>query len=143
MGNKLYVGNLPYSFRDEDLQQAFAAHGSVSSAKVMMERDTGRSKGFGFVEMGSDAEAQAAINGMNGQQFGGRGLVVNEARPMEPRPPRTGGGGFGGGAGGGGGYGGGGGRSGGGGGGGYGGGGGGGRSGGGGGGVYGGGRSSY
>jgi hypothetical protein len=143
MGNKLYVGNLPYSFRDEDLQQAFAAHGSVTSAKVMMERDTGRSKGFGFVEMGSDAEAQAAINGMNGQQFGGRGLVVNEARPMEPRPPRTGGGGFGGGAGGGGGYGGGG-RSGGGGGGGYGGGGGGGgRSGGGGGGGYGGGRSSY
>ena len=137
MGNKLYVGNLPYSFRDEDLQEAFAAHGSVSSAKVMMERDTGRSKGFGFVEMGSDAEAQAAINGMNGQQFGGRGLVVNEARPMEPRPPRTGGGGFGGGAGGGG-YGGGAGRSGGGGG--YGGGAGGGRSGGGGGG-YGGGRS--
>ena len=142
MGNKLYVGNLPYSFRDEDLQQAFAAHGSVSSAKVMMERDTGRSKGFGFVEMGSDAEAQAAINGMNGQQFGGRGLVVNEARPMEPRPPRTGGGGFGGGAGGGGGYGGGG-RSGGGGGG-YGGGaGGGGSRSGGGGGGYGGGRSSY
>ncbi len=96
MGNKLYVGNLPYSFRDEDLQQAFSAHGSVTSAKVMMERDTGRSKGFGFVEMGSDAEAQAAISGMNGQQFGGRGLVVNEARPMEPRPPRTGGGGFGG-----------------------------------------------
>ena len=144
MGNKLYVGNLPYSFRDEDLQQAFAAHGSVSSAKVMMERDTGRSKGFGFVEMGSDAEAQAAINGMNGQQFGGRGWVVNEARPMEPRPPRTGGGGGYGGGGGGGGYGGGagGGRSGGGG---YGGGagGGGGRSGGGGGGGYGGGRSSY
>ena len=139
MGNKLYVGNLPYSFRDEDLQEAFAAHGSVSSAKVMMERDTGRSKGFGFVEMGSDAEAQAAINGMNGQQFGGRGLVVNEARPMEPRPPRTGGGGFGGGAGGGG-YGGGAGRSGGGGGG-YGGGAGGGRSGGGGGGGSGGGRS--
>jgi hypothetical protein len=136
MGNKLYVGNLPYSFRDEDLQQAFSAHGSVTSAKVMMERDTGRSKGFGFVEMGSDAEAQAAISGMNGQQFGGRGLVVNEARPMEPRPPRTGGGGFGGGAGGGG-YGGGAGRSGGGGGG-Y--GGGAGRSGGGGGG-YGGGRS--
>ena len=152
MGNKLYVGNLPYSFRDEDLQQAFAAHGSVSSAKVMMERDTGRSKGFGFVEMGSDAEAQAAINGMNGQQYGGRGLVVNEARPMEPRAPRSGGGGFGGGAGGGGGgYGGGagGGRSGGGGGGGYGGGAGGGRSGGGGGGGGGygggggGGRSSY
>src|ERR1035437_9246326 len=102
MGNKLYVGNLPYTFRDEDLQQAFAAHGTVTSAKVMMERDTGRSKGFGFVEMGSDAEAQAAISGMNGQQYGGRGLVVNEARPMEARPPRTGGGGFGGGAGGGG-----------------------------------------
>ncbi len=141
MGNKLYVGNLPYSFRDDDLQQAFAAHGSVSSAKVMMERDTGRSKGFGFVEMGSDAEAQAAINAMNGQQFGGRGLVVNEARPMEPRPPRSGGGGYGGGGGGGYGGGAGGGRSGGGG---YGGGAGGGRSGGGGGyGGGGGGRSSY
>jgi len=138
MGNKLYVGNLPYSFRDEDLQQAFAAHGAVSSAKVMMERDTGRSKGFGFVEMGSEAEAQAAISAMNGQQYGGRGLVVNEARPMEPRPPRSGG--FGGGGGGGYGGGGGGGRSGGGGGYGGGGGGGGGRSGGGG---YGGGRSSY
>ena len=149
MGNKLYVGNLPYSFRDEDLQQAFAAHGTVSSAKVMMERDTGRSKGFGFVEMGSDAEAQAAISGMNGQQYGGRGLVVNEARPMEPRPPRSGGGFGGGGGSGGGGYGGGGGggsRSGSGGGGGYGGasgGGGGSRSGSGGGGGYGGGRSSY
>jgi hypothetical protein len=139
MGNKLYVGNLPYSFRDEDLQQTFAPHGAVSSAKVMMERDTGRSKGFGFVEMGSDAEAQAAINAVNGQQFGGRGLVVNEARPMEPRAPRSGG--FGGGGGGGGYGGGGGGRSGGGGGGGYG-GGGGGRSGGGGGGGYGGGRGN-
>ena len=145
MGNKLYVGNLPYSFRDEDLQQAFAAHGTVTSAKVMMERDTGRSKGFGFVEMASDAEAQAAVNGMNGQQYGGRGLVVNEARPMEARPPRTGGG-FGGGGGGGGyggGAGGGGGRSGGGGGGGYGGGAGGGGRSGGGGGYGGGGRSSY
>ncbi len=127
MGNKLYVGNLPYSFRDEDMQQAFSQFGNVSSAKVMMERDTGRSKGFGFVEMGSDAEAQAAIKGMNGQNMGGRDLVVNEARPMEARPPRSGG--YGGGGGGGGGYGGGGG--------GY---GGGGRSGGGGGG-YGGGRS--
>ncbi|MGM9424750.1 RNA recognition motif domain-containing protein [Hydrogenophaga sp. MI9] len=97
MGNKLYVGNLPYTVRDEDLQQSFSAFGSVNSAKVMMERDTGRSKGFGFVEMGSDAEAQAAISGMNGQSLGGRSLVVNEARPMEPRPPRTGGGGFGGG----------------------------------------------
>ena len=91
MGNKLYVGNLPYSVRDGDLEQAFSAFGAVSSAKVMMERDTGRSKGFGFVEMGSDAEAQAAIEGMNGQSLGGRNVVVNEARPMEPRPPRTGG----------------------------------------------------
>jgi cold-inducible RNA-binding protein len=100
MGNKLYVGNLPYSFRDEDMQQAFSQFGSISSAKVMMERDTGRSKGFGFVEMGNDAEAQAAIKGMNGQNMGGRNLVVNEARPMEPRPPRSGG--YGGGNGGGG-----------------------------------------
>lgn len=97
MGNKLYVGNLPYSFRDQDLEQTFSAFGAVQSAKVMMERDTGRSKGFGFVEMGSDAEAQQAIAGMNGQSLGGRSLVVNEARPMEPRPPRSGGGGFGGG----------------------------------------------
>ena len=98
MGNKLYVGNLPYGVRDNDLEQAFSQFGSVISAKVMMERDTGRSKGFGFVEMGSDAEAQAAIQGMNGQSLGGRGIVVNEARPMEPRPPRSGGG-FGGGGG--------------------------------------------
>ena len=112
MGNKLYVGNLAYSVRDDSLQQAFSQFGSVTSAKVMMDRDTGRSKGFGFVEMGSDAEAQAAINGMNGQALEGRAIVVNEARPREERP-----GGFGGGGGG---------RSGGGGGGGYGGGGGGG-----------------
>lgn len=131
MGNKLYVGNLPYSYRDSDMEQAFSQFGTVASAKVMMERDTGRSKGFGFVEMSSEAEAQAAIQGMNGQQVGGRGLVVNEARPMESRPPRSGG--FGGGGGGG--YGGGGG-------GGYGGGGGGGRRDGGGGG-YGGGRGGY
>ena len=106
MGNKLYVGNLPYTVRDNDLEQAFGAFGQVTSAKVMMERDTGRSKGFGFVEMGSDAEAQSAIQGMNGQSLGGRSLVVNEARPMEARPPRTGGfgggrregGGFGGGS---------------------------------------------
>jgi RNA recognition motif. (a.k.a. RRM, RBD, or RNP domain) len=101
MGNKLYVGNLAYGIRDEDLQQAFAQFGTVSSAKVMMDRDTGRSKGFGFVEMGSDAEAQSAINGMNGQALEGRALVVNEARPREERP----GGGFGGRGGGGGGYG--------------------------------------
>lgn len=91
MGSKLYVGNLPYAVRDHDLQQAFAQFGNVQTAKVMMERDTGRSKGFGFVEMGSDAEANAAIQGMNGQPLGGRSLVVNEARPMEPRAPRTGG----------------------------------------------------
>jgi hypothetical protein len=97
MGNKLYVGNLPYSVRDEDLHEAFSAFGGVTSAKVMMERDTGRSKGFGFVEMASDAEALAGVEGMNGQQLGGRAIVVNEARPMEARPPRTGGGGFGGG----------------------------------------------
>jgi cold-inducible RNA-binding protein len=97
MGNKLYVGNLPYTVRDEDLQQTFSEFGSVSSAKVMMERDTGRSKGFGFVEMGNDAEAQAAIQGMNGQSLGGRSVTVNEARPMEARPPRTGGYGGGGG----------------------------------------------
>ncbi len=107
MGNKLYVGNLPYTFRDQDLQDSFSEFGTVNSAKVMMERDTGRSKGFGFVEMGSDAEAQAAIQGLHGQNRGGRDLVVNEARPMEPRPPRSGGfgGGFGGGRGDGGGFG--------------------------------------
>ena len=103
MGNKLYVGNLPYSVRDGDLEQAFGQFGAVTSAKVMMDRETGRSKGFGFVEMGSDAEAQAAINGMNGQPLGGRSVVVNEARPMEARPPRSGG--FGGGRSGGGGFG--------------------------------------
>ena len=97
MGNKLYVGNLAYSVRDESLQQAFSQFGSVASAKVMMDRDTGRSKGFGFVEMGSDAEAQAAINGMNGQPLEGRAIVVNEARPREERPGGFGGGGGGGG----------------------------------------------
>jgi RNA recognition motif-containing protein len=109
MGNKLYVGNLSYNIRDDDLQQAFAQYGTVSSAKVMMDRDTGRSKGFGFVEMGSDPEAQAAINGMNGQALDGRAIVVNEARPREERPGGFrggyGGGGSGGGTGGGGGYG--------------------------------------
>ena len=104
MGNKLYVGNLAYSIRDEDLQQSFSQFGTVTSAKVMMDRDTGRSKGFGFVEMGSDAEAQAAINGMNGQAIGGRAVVVNEARPREERPGGfrggSGGGGYGGGGGG-------------------------------------------
>lgn len=100
MGNKLYVGNLAYSVRDESLQQAFSQFGTVTSAKVMMDRETGRSKGFGFVEMGSDAEAQAAINGMNGQSLEGRAVVVNEARPREDRPG-GGGGGYGGGGGGG------------------------------------------
>ena len=109
MGNKLYVGNLAYSVRDESLHEAFAQFGQVTSAKVMMDRDTGRSKGFGFVEMGSDAEAQSAINGMNGQELDGRAVVVNEARPREERPGgfgggRSGGGGFGGGRSGGGGY---------------------------------------
>ena len=100
MGNKLYVGNLPYSFRDEDLQQTFSQFGSVNSAKVMMERETGRAKGFGVGEMGSEAEAQAAIQGVHGQNFGCCDLVVNEARPMERCPARSGG--FGGGNGGGG-----------------------------------------
>jgi len=110
VGNKLYVGNLAYSVRDDSLQQAFSQFGTVTSAKVMMDRDTGRSKGFGFVEMGSDAEAQSAINGMNGQALEGRAIVVNEARPREDRPGGFGGGGgggsrggYGGGAGGGGG----------------------------------------
>jgi RNA recognition motif-containing protein len=103
MGNKLYVGNLTYAMRDDDLQQRFGAFGTVNSAKIMMDRDTGRSKGFGFVEMGSDQEAQAAIRGMNGQSVDGRALVVNEARPREERPGgfgsgnRSGGGGYGGG----------------------------------------------
>jgi RNA recognition motif-containing protein len=111
VGNKLYVGNLSYNIRDDDLQQAFAQFGTVTSAKVMMDRDTGRSKGFGFVEMGSDPEAQAAINAMNGQALDGRAIVVNEARPREERPGGYRGGGGGGYGGGGGGYGGGGGRS--------------------------------
>ena len=105
MDNKLYVGNLSYSMRDDTLQQQFAPYGNVSSAKVMMERDSGRSKGFGFVEMGSAAEAQAAIEGLNGKQVDGRALTVNIARPMEPRSGGFGGGGGGERRGGGGGYG--------------------------------------
>ena len=89
MGSKLYVGNLPYGVRDHDLEQAFIQFGAVASAKVMMERETGRSKGFGFVEMSSEEQASAAIQGMNGQPLGGRSLVVNVARPMEPRAPRA------------------------------------------------------
>ena len=91
MNSKLYVGNLSYATRDENLQQQFASFGAVVSAKVMMDRDSGRSKGFGFVEMGSGAEAQEAIRQLNGRSVDGRNLVVNEARPMESRPPRTGG----------------------------------------------------
>ncbi len=103
VGNKLYVGNLAYSVRDETLQQSFGEFGTVTSAKVMMDRDTGRSKGFGFVEMGSDQEAQAAIRGLNGQSIDGRAIVVNEARPTEGGSCGGGGGGGGGGYGGGGG----------------------------------------
>lgn len=96
MNNKLYVGNLSYSIRDNDLEQQFSSFGVVTSAKVMMERETGRSKGFGFVEMSSEAEAQAAIDGLHEQSLDGRNLIVNIARPREERP-----GGFGGGNGGG------------------------------------------
>jgi RNA recognition motif-containing protein len=100
MGKKLYVGNLAYSVGDSELQQIFEAHGAVQSAQVIMDRDTGRSKGFGFVEMGSDQEAQAAIAALNGKEVEGRALTVNEARPKT-----EGGGGRGGGGGGRGGYG--------------------------------------
>ncbi|MBN2445375.1 MAG: RNA-binding protein [Phycisphaerae bacterium] len=96
MGRKLYVGNLGYGVSSSDLEQLFSAHGTVDSAQVVEDRSTGQSKGFGFVEMGSDAEAQAAINALNGQDHGGRALTVNEAKPREPR-----GGGYGGGGGGG------------------------------------------
>jgi cold-inducible RNA-binding protein len=107
MAKKLYVGNLSFGVTDSALEQMFAAHGSVVSAQIIMDRDTGRSKGFGFVEMSNDQEAQAAIAAMNGQQVEGRTLTVNEARPKESRGPGGGGGGRGGygGGGGGGGYG--------------------------------------
>jgi RNA recognition motif-containing protein len=114
MGRKLYVGNLSYDVTDSALEQMFAPHGTVQSAQVIMDRDTGRSKGFGFVEMGSDQEAQAAIAALSGQQVGGRSLTVNEAKPREDRGGGRSGGGGGrggyGGSGGRGGYGGGGGR---------------------------------
>lgn len=101
MGKKLYVGNLGYSVTDADLQQLFAPHGTVESAQVINDRDSGRSKGFGFVEMSSQAEAQAAITALNGQQHDGRALTVNEARPKENRSGGGGGrGGYGGGGGG-------------------------------------------
>jgi RNA recognition motif-containing protein len=99
MGKKLYVGNLSYGITDSDLQQIFSPHGTVSSAQVIMDRDTGRSKGFGFVEMGSDAEAQAAITALNGAEVEGRTLTVNEARPKTEGGGGRGGGGGGGGRG--------------------------------------------
>jgi RNA recognition motif-containing protein len=102
MGKKLYVGNLSYDVDSSELEQLFGAHGTVQSAEIISDRMTGRSKGFGFVEMGSDDEAQAAIAALNGQEHQGRALTVNEAKPREDRP-RGGGGGGGGGYGGGGG----------------------------------------
>ena len=102
MGKKLYVGNLSYSVDSSELEQLFGAHGQVVSAQIINDRDTGRSKGFGFVEMSNDDEAQAAITALNGQQHNGRALTVNEARPREERPGGSGGRGFGGGGGGGG-----------------------------------------
>jgi cold-inducible RNA-binding protein len=100
VGNKLYVGNLTYNVNESDLEALFSQFGTVQSAQIIVDRDTNRSKGFGFVEMGSDAEAQAAIQGLNGHDHGGRNLTVNEAKPREER-----GGGYGGRGGGGGGYG--------------------------------------
>ncbi len=91
MAKRLYVGSLPYSTTDDELRQAFAQVGTVESAQVIIDKITGRSKGFGFVEMSTDEEAQKAIEAWNGKDFGGRILVVNEARPMEARPPRQGG----------------------------------------------------
>ena len=102
MGNsKLYVGNLSYNTTSSDLEQLFAQHGAVQSAEIISDRDTGRSKGFGFVQMGSDQEAQAAIDALNGQNVDGRNLTVNVAKPREDRPRGGGGGGYGGGGGGG------------------------------------------
>ena len=100
MAKKLYVGNLSYEVSDGDLATMFAAFGTVQSAQIIMDRDTGRSKGFGFVEMSSDQEAQAAITGLNGKEVGGRSLTVNEARPKTEGGGRHGGGGGGGGGGG-------------------------------------------
>ena len=101
MGSKLYVGNLSYNVNSSDLEQLFAQHGTVQSAEIIQDRDTGRSKGFGFVQMGSDGEAQAAIAALNGQEHDGRALTVNEAKPREDRGGGGGRGGFGGGGGGG------------------------------------------
>ena len=94
MGKKIYVGNLPFTATNESLNELFAQFGSVDSSKIVMDRDTGRSKGFGFVEMSVDGDAQSAIDKLNGSDFGGRSIVVNEARPMEPRENRGGAGGF-------------------------------------------------
>jgi RNA recognition motif-containing protein len=101
VSKKLYVGNLSFETTSSQLQDMFGQYGEVRSAEVIADRDTGRSKGFGFVEMGADADAEKAITGLNGQMMNGRSLTVNEARPKESRP-RTGGGGYGGGGGGGG-----------------------------------------
>jgi len=103
MGKKLYVGNMSYDMDSSGLQELFSAHGTVESAEIISDRETGRSKGFGFVEMGSDEEAAAAISALNGQEHGGRALTVNEAKPKESRPGGGGRGGYGGGGGGGGG----------------------------------------
>ena len=92
MGKKLYVGNLSYDVSSADLEKLLGEHGEVQSAEVIMDRDTGRSKGFGFVEMGSDDEARTAIEALNGTESGGRSLTVNEARPREPRAVGAGGG---------------------------------------------------
>lgn len=92
MGRKLYVGNLPYSSTEDSLREAFSQSGTVDSVTIIIDRDTGRSKGFGFVEMGTDAEAQAAIEALDGQDFGGRRVKVNEAKPRAPRENRGGGG---------------------------------------------------
>ena len=96
MGKKLYVGNMSYDMDSSGLQELFGAHGTVQSAEIISDRETGRSKGFGFVEMGSDAEAVAAVAALNGQAHGGRALTVNEAKPKESRPGGGGGGGGGG-----------------------------------------------
>jgi RNA recognition motif-containing protein len=93
MGKKLYIGNLSYDVSSSDLEALLSPHGTIESAEVIMDRDTGRSKGFGFVEMGSDSDAQAAISALDGQEQGGRALKVNEAKPREPRSGGGGGGG--------------------------------------------------
>jgi RNA recognition motif-containing protein len=95
MGAKLYVGNLPYNVTEERLQQHFAQHGSVLSVRIITDKFSGRSKGFGFVELSSAQEAEKAIQALNGTDFEGRNIVVSEARPQAPRAPRPGGGGFG------------------------------------------------